>query len=439
MLGNTDMQKEVMKWVLDHIEYYCPMDEDAEEIMADFASNMYLEEWERASGKCIEIFHMLGDNFLAHIYGQTDGRKIFSRHLDAHTLKSLDSGMECPIGYLKNEGSGRELNSEIRKRRNKVTGLDKDMNFDKRMKTENRWVRIGIGAVIVGIFLLGMFVSWEQTEWQILYALTILIFGGYFIWRVKAARIIVLKRMDNYYRGTVVDKVDAIASWDAMEREGISWNRVLVGDIFSKVKGDEKKVNFRAALVEVKDSCREILQKLCSPVSVFFAVVGMSLMLWLRPIGITSVYMKDKILAFRGQNFKPITIQDKEEKAIIVKVEKEKTEEDRGGKSEDLFAKEGVIFKDSNERELHMEEIEALKQRADMSYKEALAYARNEIYARMGYAFNKEGGKYTEHYSQYEWYRNIEKRKITEDMFNRYERVNIDLILKAEDELEKQK
>lgn len=63
MLGNTDMQKEVMKWVLDHIEYYCPMDEDAEEIMADFASNMYLEEWERASGKCIEIFHMLGDNF----------------------------------------------------------------------------------------------------------------------------------------------------------------------------------------------------------------------------------------------------------------------------------------------------------------------------------------------------------------------------------------
>ena len=110
-----------------------------------------------------------------------------------------------------------------------------------------------------------------------------------------------------------------------------------------------------------------------------------------------------------------------------------------GGKSEDLFAKEGVIFKDSNERELHMEEIEALKQRADMSYKEALAYARNEIYARMGYAFNKEGGKYTEHYSQYEWYRNIEKRKITEDMFNRYERVNIDLILKAEDELEKQK
>ena len=142
MLGNTDMQKEVMKWVLDHIEYYCPMDEDAEEIMADFASNMYLEEWERASGKCIEIFHMLGDNFLAHIYGQTDGRKIFSRHLDAHTLKSLDSGMECPIGYLKNEGSGRELNSEIRKRRNKVTGLDKDMNFDKRMKTENRWVRI---------------------------------------------------------------------------------------------------------------------------------------------------------------------------------------------------------------------------------------------------------------------------------------------------------
>ena len=88
---------------------------------------------------------------------------------------------------------------------------------------------------------------------------------------------------------------------------------------------------------------------------------------------------------------------------------------------------------------LTSEEIEALKQRADMSYKEALAYARNEIYARMGYAFNKEGGKYTEHYSQYEWYRNIEKRKITEDMFNRYERVNIDLILKAEDELEKQK
>ena len=71
MLGNTDMQKEVMKWVLDHIEYYCPMDEDAEEIMADFASNMYLEEWERASGKCIEIFICWGIIFGAYIW--TDG------------------------------------------------------------------------------------------------------------------------------------------------------------------------------------------------------------------------------------------------------------------------------------------------------------------------------------------------------------------------------
>lgn len=102
-------------------------------------------------------------------------------------------------------------------------------------------------------------------------------------------------------------------------------------------------MNFRAALVEVKDSCREILQKLCSPVSVFFAVVGMSLMLWIRPIGITSVYMKDKILAFRGQNFKPITIQDKEEKAIIVKVEKEKTEEDRG-ENQKICLQKKVLF-----------------------------------------------------------------------------------------------
>lgn len=57
----------------------------------------------------------------------------------------------------------------------------------------------------------------------------------------------------------------------------------------------------------------------------------------------------------------------------------------------------------------------------------------NEIYVRHGFLFEEEG-KYWEYYNKFEWYSELEKKEVTYDMMNDFERKIIRLLVKIEKE-----
>lgn len=240
MSGNTDMPKEVMEWTLEHIEYYCPMDEDTEAIMVDFISNMYLEEWEKASDKCIRIFRMIGDNFVEHIYGITNGKKIFSKYLDAYTLENPEDGMRYPIGYLKEKKVGGAFDGEVKKIHEKVISLDKGINFDRNIQLERVWITVGLCLVILGFLLLDILASFRHGKLEVLFTPVLFIFLGYFISRIKYTKKHFWEKISCYYQGMVVDKFDAMVSWDELKQKEVSVNCIFTKNFLDQVNGTKK-------------------------------------------------------------------------------------------------------------------------------------------------------------------------------------------------------
>lgn len=95
------------------------------------------------------------------------------------------------------------------------------------------------------------------------------------------------------------------------------------------------------------------------------------------------------------------------------------------------FDENGLLFWDSNERYLSEDEIYALKNNEEYDFQSLLGFARNEIYARRGYAFKEDGPYYT-FYMQYEWYSNMSHDVFGDEVFNEYEIANRDLIVEIE-------
>ena len=60
-------------------------------------------------------------------------------------------------------------------------------------------------------------------------------------------------------------------------------------------------------------------------------------------------------------------------------------------KEQGIFDENGFVFPDSNERYLTEEEVYALNDAEEYDFQTLLGHARNEIYARHGYAFNENG------------------------------------------------
>lgn len=104
----------------------------------------------------------------------------------------------------------------------------------------------------------------------------------------------------------------------------------------------------------------------------------------------------------------------------------EESLKERGG-----FDENGFVFSDSNERYLTEEEVYELNDIEEYDFQTLLGYARNEIYARHGYAFN-ENGVYYPFYMQYDWYRNMEHHVVSDSELNEYEQANRDLIVAIE-------
>ena len=96
-----------------------------------------------------------------------------------------------------------------------------------------------------------------------------------------------------------------------------------------------------------------------------------------------------------------------------------------------IFDKNGFIFPNSDVRYLTEEEVYALRNSEEYDFQTLLGYARNELYARHGFAFN-ENKQYYPFYMQYEWYRNMEHSIISDSVFNEYELANRDLIVEIE-------
>ena len=104
---------------------------------------------------------------------------------------------------------------------------------------------------------------------------------------------------------------------------------------------------------------------------------------------------------------------------------------EEASKEQGVFDENGFVFPDSNERYLTEEEVYALYLVEEYDFQTLLGHARNEIYARHGYAFN-ENGEYYPFYMQYDWYRNMEHHVVSDSELNEYEQANRDLIVAVE-------
>lgn len=107
------------------------------------------------------------------------------------------------------------------------------------------------------------------------------------------------------------------------------------------------------------------------------------------------------------------------------------TENTEAEENTSVFDENGFVFSDSDVRYLTEEEVYALRDVGEYDFQTLLGYARNELYARHGFAFN-ENGQYYPYYMQYEWYQNADHHVVKDSEFNEYERANRDLIVEIE-------
>lgn len=99
--------------------------------------------------------------------------------------------------------------------------------------------------------------------------------------------------------------------------------------------------------------------------------------------------------------------------------------------SDSVFDADGFIFPDSADEYLTEDELYELKYDEEYSFEDLLGFARNEIYARHGFPF-KEGGRYFNHYIQYDWYNELEHNDVSDGELNEFEHANVDLIANIE-------
>lgn len=94
------------------------------------------------------------------------------------------------------------------------------------------------------------------------------------------------------------------------------------------------------------------------------------------------------------------------------------------------FDQDGFLIADSSQRYLTRADIDSLISKSTLPPKETLGYARNEIFARYGNEF--ETAKYRDHYSQYDWYSSLPKRKINYVDMSDIDVQNVELIKSME-------
>lgn len=93
-----------------------------------------------------------------------------------------------------------------------------------------------------------------------------------------------------------------------------------------------------------------------------------------------------------------------------------------------LFDENGFLFPNSDKKYLTNDDLYALKKVEDYKFKELLGFAKNEIYARHGLSFKK-NGKYYKFYMKYDWYNKIKHKGAVEKDLNKYEKKNIKKIM----------
>lgn len=94
------------------------------------------------------------------------------------------------------------------------------------------------------------------------------------------------------------------------------------------------------------------------------------------------------------------------------------------------FDENGMVFPQSSEQYLAEDDLLSIDLPAGYTLGEMLGYARNEIYARHGHAF--QNPEYAAYYSQFDWYNSLPKKEVTEDDFNSCELANVFLIKSLE-------
>lgn len=119
--------------------------------------------------------------------------------------------------------------------------------------------------------------------------------------------------------------------------------------------------------------------------------------------------------------------KEKKEKEAAEEEEEEEDEEELVEEEETVAVDENAdyILEDSSNRYYSKEELSSLT-------KEQLAIARNEIYARHGYIFQK-NQKMKEYFEKKSWYKGtIKSSDFKDSMLNQYEKANVELIVELE-------
>ncbi len=460
------VKREAMEWMLDNLHYYCPVTDDGRDKLAEFAVKMEEGDWHGAEKAYKAVTGDFCNDIGLFMYGSRDGKGIVSRHTDAYLISGVlgVTDLKLPVGFCRGRKGVDREKIYLEHRSGQFKNITNEIAADN--------IKIHIKSYIIRVLVFLLFIAGvsifvyaggcERNSGAAVLSV-LLVLAAYIFLAVSFGRIageLHIRQKKEYWKSylegiALVGRTD-ICGGNCMMTQKMPED--VHNELKERTDRTVKKYFGRRRIIPkiIREICfTNKLFILCTVC--FIAVLFMKIYplragseRGIQPEGKEAgeekvMQPKVEVMGAGGMELvserKEVSVsEDMQGKRGIEKGESvpdaEREEEaPENVPQADSFASEGVIFTDSNSRKLKREEIEALRGRSDMDYQTALGYARNEIYARMGYPFSREGGKYSEHYSKYPWYAEIKKREITEDMFNEYERANIDLILEIEREL----
>lgn len=444
-----------IRWVAEHPDLYEASGEGIE-ILKDlqrYGQNVYTytQEAIRAYARFLAVLCGNPYRYMAGEAGEEGSFCIAATSLDGYCIE-IESDFVAPIGFLRTlkgedgriatekieagilgwqhvyrRGRYEPMISQLTKGQKKWEALHKRFQQEKSVTDREVWANALSLALLLGIFL-RFLVSYPPDKWYhfagmvvlaviFLYWLLLVVSGFRCIERVRNADR-ALARIRGFWERYEQLYADCFTERYLREQ--------TIGPVLTELKGEQG-----AVLALINDPGPESLQAVKPRPGNFYvrAVLMMVLIILVPWLMEADLHLPD--FHFGGGESRseadtaPADAAPADAGDDAAEPEPE-TEVRQAG-----FDENGFVFADSDARYLTADEVYELRNVEGYDFQTLLGFARNEIYARRGYAFRPDG-QYYGYYMQYEWYSGIPHGDVGDDVFNEYELGNRDLILTIE-------
>lgn len=227
------------------------------------------------------------------------------------------------------------------------------------------------------------------------------------------------KISNSTYNNDLSEQIDEQAEKLKWHRKNLEFNSEVHLDIDYVISRCGEYTNFYVIdrdIVQAEKLMKEVTKPTCTEENFGKAkrnLVIVTVCLIIGAVGMFFTKDSTEIVMETAENYESVESEDSERSA---------------------FDENGFVFADSNSRYLTEAEVYALQNMEEYDFQTMLGFARNELYARHGFAFN-DNGEYYPFYMQYDWYKNVEHHVVKDSEFNEYEKANRDLIVGIERKL----